>query len=60
MSQVNAIATVLLAAVLLGERITRQKVLGMVLAVAGVLLVLFTEPRCVTCWRRNYFGRECH
>ena len=40
-SQVNAIATVLLAAWLLGERMTWQKLLGMMLAVAGILLVLF-------------------
>lgn len=39
-SQVNAVATVLFAAVLLGERITRQKVLGMTLAMVGVALVL--------------------
>ena len=40
-SQVNPIATVLLAALLLNERLTRQKVAGMLLAIAGILLVVF-------------------
>ena len=39
-SQVSVVGTVLLAAALLGERLTRQKVAGMVLALAGVLLVM--------------------
>lgn len=38
---VNAITTVLLAALLLGERLTPAKLLGMSLAIAGVLLVVF-------------------
>ena len=38
---VNAISTVLLAALLLGERLTARKLLGMLLAVCGVLLVVF-------------------
>lgn len=38
---VNAIATVLLAALLLGERLTARKILGMLLAITGVLLVVF-------------------
>lgn len=40
-SQVHPIATVLLAALLLNERLTRQKVVGMLLAITGVLLVVF-------------------
>jgi drug/metabolite transporter (DMT)-like permease len=40
-SQVNSVATVLLAAVLLGERLTLQKISGMLIASAGVLLVVF-------------------
>lgn len=39
-SQVNAVATVICAALLLGECITKQKVVGMVLAMSGVSLVL--------------------
>ncbi len=38
---VNAIATVLLAALLLGERLTTRKVVGMLLAIGGVLFVVF-------------------
>lgn len=40
-SQVNAVATMLLAALLLGERLTTQKITGMLVAIAGVLLVVF-------------------
>ncbi|HEY3377269.1 MAG TPA: DMT family transporter [Armatimonadota bacterium] len=40
-SQVHSVATVLLAASLLGERLTKQKVLGTVVAMIGVLLVVF-------------------
>jgi len=45
-SQVNATLTVLLAAVLLGERLTRRKLLGMLIALIGVLLVVF-QPGAV-------------
>jgi drug/metabolite transporter (DMT)-like permease len=38
-SQLHTIATVLLAALLLGERLTRNKVAGMALALVGVLVV---------------------
>ena len=40
-SQVHSVAIVLLAALLLGERLTGQKIAGMLLSVAGVLLVVF-------------------
>lgn len=39
-SQVNSVGTVLLAAMLLGERLTRQKLMGMSLAIIGVFTVL--------------------
>ena len=40
-SQVNACLTVLLAALLLDERLTRRKLLGMLIALSGVLMVVF-------------------
>ncbi|MHB9133918.1 MAG: DMT family transporter [Armatimonadota bacterium] len=40
-SQFHAVVTVLLAAYLLGERLTGQKIAGVVVAMAGVMLVVF-------------------
>lgn len=40
-SQVHTVATVLLAALLLNERLTRTKIAGMVVATAGVFVVIF-------------------
>lgn len=56
-SQVHPILTVLLAAWLLGERLTPQKLIGITLSIAGVLLVLFQGAN----WRallddRHFFG----